>query len=240
MTPPLRARLHFYKLTAAEFALLTAMCEHRSDGSTVWASIARLAAYSKLGERTVQVLIRGLCARGILSQLAPGNAAKFKPATYRINEDALEEDPRMAPYRDTGQEQLPGIPVAPVPGEPIPDADLVQPLHQPGAATAPDSRFDSRSSPPSKNTLTRSKEKAFRPASSVENKYSREVGDAIDFRKLCKARDELQLKLSHGWGSSLTPDQIFEEQCARAGLAVARALEVAKRAMQWPTTGASA
>jgi hypothetical protein len=29
MTPPLRARLHWYKLTSAEFALLTAMCEHR-------------------------------------------------------------------------------------------------------------------------------------------------------------------------------------------------------------------
>lgn len=223
MSRPLRARLHFYKLTAAEFALLTAMCEHRSDGSTVWASIARLAAYSKLGERTVQVLIRGLCARGILSQLAPGNAAKFKPATYRINEEALEEDPRMAPYRDTGQGQLPGIPVAPVPGEPIPDAHLVQPLHQPGAATAPDSRFDSRSSPPSDNFRSRERAKAFRPVLSVE-KYDPSIGLQIDFRKLCKARDELNLR---GGGS-------FEYQCALAGLTVARGLEVEQKAMQWP------
>jgi len=122
VTPPLRARLHWYRLTSAEFALLTAMCEHRSDGSTVWASVARLAAYSKLDERTVQRLIRGFCARGILSQLAPGNVAKRMPATYRVNEAALEEDSKMAPYRDTGQELLPGITLAAIPGEPIADA----------------------------------------------------------------------------------------------------------------------
>ncbi len=150
MTPPLRARLHWYRLTTAEFAVLTAMCEHRSDGSTVWASIARLAAYSKLNERTVQRLIRGFCARGILSQLAPGNAAKRMPATYRINEDALAEDPEMVAYRSTGQEQLPGIRRSVIPGEPIPD-DLVVPCHQvapshqSGGAVSPNSINDSRS-----------------------------------------------------------------------------------------------
>src|SRR5437870_1860285 len=141
--PPLRARLHWYRLSASEFALLTAMCEQRSDGSTVWASIARLAAYSKLDERTVQRLIRGFCARGILSQLAPGNAAKRMPATYRVNEAALEEDPRMVPYRSTGQDQLPGIPRPAVPGEPIPDNELVAschlaaPCHQSGGTMSP-------------------------------------------------------------------------------------------------------
>jgi hypothetical protein len=99
----------------------------------------------------VQTLIRGFCDRGILSQLAPASAAKHRPATYRINEAALEEDPKMAAYRSTGQEQLPGVPVAAIPGEPIPDAPLVQSLHpvqqlhQPGAAIAPNSRVDSRS-----------------------------------------------------------------------------------------------
>src|SRR6266853_505791 len=92
--PPLRARLHWYQLATAEFALLTAMCERCSDGSTIWAAIPRLAAYSKLSERSVQRLIRDLCRRGILSQLAPPNA-KHKPATYRINEPALDDDPRM-------------------------------------------------------------------------------------------------------------------------------------------------
>ncbi|MGA9808735.1 MAG: helix-turn-helix domain-containing protein [Candidatus Sulfotelmatobacter sp.] len=157
---PLRARLHRYRLSVSEFSLLTAMCEHRSDGSTVWASISRLAAYSKLDERTVQRLIRGFCARGILSQLARGNAAKHIPATYRVNEAALEEDPAMAPYRSTGQEELPGIPRPAVPGEPIPDRrdpggvvppgvennpPLVAWCHPPGGVVSPNSRSDSRS-----------------------------------------------------------------------------------------------
>ena len=135
--PPLRARLHWYKLTPAEFALLTAMCEHCSDGSTVWAAIPRLAAYSKLTERTVQYLIRGLSARGVLSQLAPANGAKRRPATYRVNEAALEEDPRMSPYR-IHRQQLPltGIQRRAIPGEPI--SDPVQPVHRSGATVSPD------------------------------------------------------------------------------------------------------
>ncbi len=84
------------------------------------------------------------------------------------------------------------------------------------------------------------KAKAFRPVSSVEKKYPSEVGDQIDFRRLCKARDEIQMKINQGWGEGLTPAQLFQEQCVRAGLTVARALEVEKRALQWPTTEASA
>jgi hypothetical protein len=56
--PPLRARLHWYKLDVFEFAVLTAMCEHDWNGLTVWPSVARLAAYSKLSERKVQYVIR--------------------------------------------------------------------------------------------------------------------------------------------------------------------------------------
>jgi hypothetical protein len=127
--PPLRARLHWYQLSASELSLLTAMCEHCSDGSTIWASIARLAAYSKLSERNVQRLVRGLCGRGILTQLAPSSTAKRRPTTYRINEAALQDDQRMVPYR-AYQQQLPAIRRPAVPGEPIPDATLVTPRHQ--------------------------------------------------------------------------------------------------------------
>ena len=107
------------------------MCEHCSDGSTIWAAIPRLAAYSKLSERKVQRVIRALRDRGILSQLAPANTTKRRPNTYRINEGAFQEDPRMAPYR-VRQEQLPGIRRAPVPGESVPDRDLVSSGHQSG------------------------------------------------------------------------------------------------------------
>jgi helix-turn-helix protein len=106
------------------------MVEHCSDGSTIWASIARLAAYSKFSERTVQRLIRGLHAHGILTEIAPANAAKRRPATYRINEAAMHDDPVMAPYLNR-QGQLPGVRRAPVPGEPIPDP-LVSSSHQSG------------------------------------------------------------------------------------------------------------
>lgn len=188
--PPLRARLHWYRLSAAEFALLTAMCEHRSDGSTVWASIARLAAYSKLSERTVQVLIRRFCGRGILSQLAPANAAKRMPATYQVNESALEEDPRMVPYRGTGQEQLLGIPLSTVPGEPIPDPDLVQSLHQSDAATAPNSRLDSRSS-----TLPNPPFQGGNLVSdSTSKEYARESSEtSTDFHRRLTRRDRNRL-----------------------------------------------
>jgi hypothetical protein len=231
VTPPLRARLHWYRITAAEFCLLTAMCEQKSDGSTIFASVRRLAAYSKLNERTVQRLLRGLCARGILSQLASGSAADHRTATYRINEQAFEDDPRMAGYRSTGQQQLPGVPVPENTVENSPD--LVTWCHQPDGVVSPDSRFDSRNTPPLQNTTDKEKAKAFRPVASVE-KYSARVGDQIDYRKLCRARDELNLKLGNGWGSNLTAQQLFQEQCARAGLTVARALEVETIAMQWP------
>jgi len=142
-SPPLRARLHLYLLTSAEFALLTAMCEHCSDGSTIWAAIPRLAAYSKLSERNVQYVIRGLCNRGILSQLAPGNSwNKRRPAVYRVNEAAMQDDPKMSPYR-TSQRQLPGIFHNPVDETAIGAKVAPQPvqnLYLTGAMVAPDSR----------------------------------------------------------------------------------------------------
>ena len=139
MTPPLRARLHWYLLDVAEFALLTAMCEHCSDGSTIWAAIPRLAAYSKLSERKVQYILRELCDRGILSQLAPANTwKKRRPAIYRINEPAMLEDSRMAPYR-TNQLWLPGVRQTGAQCAPVPVHDL----HLTGAQRAPDSRSKS-------------------------------------------------------------------------------------------------
>jgi hypothetical protein len=129
--PPLRARLHWYQLTVAEFALLTAMCEHCSDGSTVWASISRLSAYSKLSVRQIFNLIHGytkpngahvdgLLQRGILSQLAKVNNRKHRPATYRINESAMVADPTVIGYLTKKQrENFLGIYRPPVAGGPV-------------------------------------------------------------------------------------------------------------------------
>jgi hypothetical protein len=140
------------------------MCEHCSDGSVIWASIARLAAYAKLSERYVTKLLHELSSRGILTELIPANTSKRKPTTWRINEDALEEDPLVARYLSS-QQSLPGIRRPPIPGEPIPqhaqDTALVNPVHQSpepsspvllnpvhqtGESSSPDSKaFDSKS-----------------------------------------------------------------------------------------------
>ena len=131
--PPLRARLHRYKLSKAEFALLTAMSEAAQGGTRVWASATRLAAYAKVSRRHVDRLIhgyidprtgarvKGFLERGYLTQLAPPGAKK-RTAIYQINEDALPLDPRMGRYLD--QPNLPGLlkpPKAGVPQHPVSD-----------------------------------------------------------------------------------------------------------------------
>ena len=106
------------------------MCEHCSDGSTVWASLPRLSTYADLSVRQIFNLIHGrdrngqhvpgLLQRGILSELAPANRGKKRPATYRINEGALEEKPGMARYLAAQRQGvLPGIRRPSVPGEPL-------------------------------------------------------------------------------------------------------------------------
>jgi hypothetical protein len=217
--PPLRARLHWYKLTGDELVLLQAMVEHCSDGSTIWASVPRLAAYSKLSERKVQRLIHGeerngrhipgLCDRGILSKLASGNAAKRRPATYRLNEDALEEDPRMGRYRNR-QQQLPGIGRRPVPGEPIPDhplvsgghqsgvpgaADLVSSGHQSGVTGTPDPKaFDPSTFDPSTTDSEREKREIFRSTRKVADSQRANLWaekNSYAYRAFCRGLEEV-------------------------------------------------
>jgi hypothetical protein len=138
--PPLRARLHRYKLTVGEFSLLTAMCEHCSDGSVIKASIPRLAAYAKLSEKQVDRLIDGyedprtkarvpgFKERGILTELSPYNAGRRMPAIYRLNEDALQLDPRMRKWLNKqAQRLLPGILKAPKVVPPAPPVSDVRP-----------------------------------------------------------------------------------------------------------------
>lgn len=118
---PLRARLHQYQLTKSEFAFLSAMCEHSSDGSMVYAAMQRLATYAKLSRRHADRLVNGyldprtgkrvegLIERKILTRIAkPG--AKKRTAIYRINEYALREAPKMQSYsQQATQMDLPGV-----------------------------------------------------------------------------------------------------------------------------------
>jgi hypothetical protein len=119
--PPLHARLFRYRLSAGELGLLRAMVEHCSTGATIWASTRRLAAYSKLSVRQVQRIIDQLLKRRILRELAPANAnGRRCPATFAINEAALEDDPAMAEFLAREKQQtLPGISRPSIPGEPL-------------------------------------------------------------------------------------------------------------------------
>jgi uncharacterized protein YdaU (DUF1376 family) len=64
-----------------------------------------------------------------------------------------------------------------------------------------DSDTGSKNSPPSRNTVCTLEENARAREPRGRLKYDAEVGLQIDWRKWCKARNELQLKLSSGWGA---------------------------------------
>ncbi len=127
--PPPKTRLYWSSLTNNEKSVLDAMYEHCRDGSTVWVSLLRLARYCKLSRKTVQRVLHGdprngsrsLLKRGIVTLLAPANRGKRRPATYRINADALTEDPEMAKYKKR-QFTLPGIKRTAIPGEAVESA----------------------------------------------------------------------------------------------------------------------
>jgi hypothetical protein len=67
--------------------------------------------------------------------------------------------------------------------------------------------------------------------------YDPEVGLAIDLRKLAKAFEEIELKLtaSLGSGTSPTEKEVFEWACELAGISVRRGHEVQRLGRQWPT-----
>jgi Helix-turn-helix domain len=171
--PPLRARVFQKSVTAHEELLILVMLElSGGTGEFIWPSIQTMAAYAKLDPRTVQRLIhghidarrnervKGLLERGALSELAPGNGARHKTVSYRLNLDALPDDPAMVRYLIARQQRaLPGIRRQPISGEPIPEPTPVPPCHPggrlspmptslchpPGGAVPPDSRaFDSK------------------------------------------------------------------------------------------------
>jgi hypothetical protein len=139
---PLRSRLHWYVLTSSELALLEAMCEHDPEGSYVSVSGDRLAVFSHLSPRTVRYIINGtpeqsartgrsaqrsvpgLIERGILTELAPENAAQKLPPIYRVNEEAFTPDPAVLAYIREDQVRartLPGISLPWRPGHPVPN-----------------------------------------------------------------------------------------------------------------------
>jgi hypothetical protein len=146
--PPQKTRLYWSSLTSSEKSVLDAMYEHNSNGDIVWASLKRLAAYCKLSRKTVQRVLRGderkkpmvgLIKRGIVTQLAPANCGKNRPASYRINPEALPGDPEMERYRRR-QGVLPGVQRMAIPREPI-----ERPMTDPQAADFDEQPTDPRS-----------------------------------------------------------------------------------------------
>jgi hypothetical protein len=73
---------------------------------------------------------------------------------------------------------------------------------------------------PSENYISHSKEK---------QQVSQNDFDARDLRKFHDARRKLELKFANGWGGNLTDDQIFEHQCALAGVHPQQMQEVLAR-----------
>jgi hypothetical protein len=65
---------------------------------------------------------------------------------------------------------------------------------------------------------------------------SQEDADQRDLRELHKAKKVLELKISNGWGSELSDDEIFVIQCQMAGLPVKKALEAIERGKKFPQT----
>jgi hypothetical protein len=137
-TTPLRAQLYHKLLTPEELAVLLAMLEiGDSTGQFLFPSVPRIADYAKLSERTAQKVLHGeirkappkppavyigLIERHILVQLAPANATKRRATTYRLQVEALRDDPRTERWR---QKKLPF---------PADDVDLEKWIHHnPGA-----------------------------------------------------------------------------------------------------------
>ena len=173
--PPLKTRLYWSSLTNNEKSVLDAMYEHCWNGSIVWAALPRLAAYCKLSRKTVQRVLHGdprqeksgLIRRGIVTQLAPANRGKKRPATYRINPDALADDPQMEQYKRR-QGILPGIRRVAAPGEPIesPTMDPRSIVPQPNYGPTVQGTTDRRSTD------------SFKPDSLLNSKPLTHHGDA--------------------------------------------------------------
>ena len=137
---PLRAEVYKKKLTGIEQAVLLAMLEiGDSSGEVLNISIARIAAYSKFDEKSVQRAIWGdhrkhpdqprperkkgepdkecpfcqdcLINRRVLQPLAPANWKKHRPAKYRLNLGILENCPEVGYYVD--QQNLNFTPACP-------------------------------------------------------------------------------------------------------------------------------
>lgn len=98
-----QTRLDYCSLSLAEAALLRAMCSFSTEGAAVDKSLDVLARRAGFDRRTAQRLMNGykqgsrrvvgLKARGVVSELAPSQTKKAKPAVLRINWDALVLDP---------------------------------------------------------------------------------------------------------------------------------------------------
>ena len=112
-SPP-RSQIFFGKLTSHEQLVLLAMYD-LGGGQFSDVPVSALAVFTHLSRRTVQSIIHGrpasvdargrqrpakpgLIARRILVEIAPADPSQRRPATYRLQIEALQPDPRMEKY----------------------------------------------------------------------------------------------------------------------------------------------
>lgn len=141
---PLYERLGWYLWESPEeFAVARAMVEYCADGSTIWPSVASVARGSRLSRTTVQRQkngwrgdskhrpVRGLIPAGVLIEIAPASPRHNRPATYRLNEAALELDPLMRSILEReAQMTLAGVRRRPAPGERVQPAGIAPSTHR--------------------------------------------------------------------------------------------------------------
>jgi uncharacterized protein YdaU (DUF1376 family) len=196
----------------AEGLLLRMWCVVHREGSCP-ADIETLARKTQCSQEYVSKF-KGECERF------------FELREGRIYSPRMEEEKRRSEQARQNANKRFGKQSAERTAEPVAEQTA-----EPRSDSDSDSVFGFKNSPRSRTTVSTLEENARAREARGKPKYDAAVGLQIDWRKWCKARNELQLKLSSGWGAELSDEQLFHEQCVLAGVTAEVGRELANRAL---------